>query len=575
MPVSNFLSSRGSRRAANSAHRQTASTAEAFIPTEDIRGPHEHNSMSSMRGFSRFEARRNMDESQLFVQRFESTESIPPIDFRMLDYVKEYDENLVCAICRCPFVDPVILTECDHAFCRDCIRQSWPDHQLGPRGNCPTCRTPSKLPARSSTSKIIVNILDDLEVHCPKHERGCTAIVKRGALRDHVTLYCGYGSIECLAEECTQTMLRKDSKEGCLHYPVSCIDCHQAMLKSELEQHWIMECPDRKVYCALCDSDVFYREYDQHSRDTCPAISMPCPGQDFGCTARSKRTSLEAHARDCALAKLAPFLQAQKQTLAEHETAQRQLSRKLELFEQGLSNLQRLLDPEPDSPDDESADERRIPFLSDHGRVNSFATARTSTLSMDEEPFHDVPIDLDTSFAEPRYRQATGTAQARSSRNIDSNFPPPASNGPYTSPIHHLLSLHESLRTEMTRISAAVSELDGRQSMQVLNENLRTREEIAYIGGQVAGMSRQVHWLTAAQLQRQQGRANGAPDASSREFGDASGAGAGAGVEAAVNAVASAASALRGAARIVAGSSDDTREGMTRRRTSDEGRTKL
>lgn len=534
--------------------------------------------IGSFRGFRRFEARRNIDESQLPVPNTGIIKLTHPVDYRMLDYVKTCDENLICPICRCPFVDPVILTECDHAFCRDCIRQSWTDHPLGPRGNCPTCRTPAKLPARSATSKIIVNILDDLEVHCPKHEQGCTTIIKRGEVQDHVTLYCGYGMVECLAEECTQTVARKDSAEGCLHYPVSCIDCHQSMMKAELEQHWKMECPDRKVFCGLCRADVFYREYEQHTRDTCPAISMACPGHEFGCTARFKRTRLEEHAKDCTLAKLAPFMNAQKQRLDEHETAQRQMSRKLEVLEQGLANMQRLLDSGLESPDDESADESRIPFLADQDRLDSLTTAPSSAVPFDDD---GMPMDLDTSFDEPRYRRSHINSTARHSRTgygfIDGVLPPPTSHGPYTSPIHHLLSMNESLRDEVTRISAAMSELDGRQSMQTLNENLRTREEIAYLGGQVAGMSRQVHWLTSAQLQRQQGRGTRTPDGSNREFGDTAGASAGAGVEAAVNAVANAASALRGAARIVSGAagSSSGRDGMARRGTSEEGRTKL
>ena len=131
--------------------------------------------------------------------------------------------------------------------------------------------------------------------------------------------------------------------------------------------------------------------------------------------------------------------------------------------------------------------------------------------------------------------------------------------------------MHESLRDEMSRISSALSELDGRHSMQILNENLRTRDEISYLGAQVAGLQRQVSWLTSAQLQRQQGR-SGTPGPSSSGMADA---GAGAGVEAAVSAVSTAATALRGAARVV-NVGQGQREGMPMRRgTSEEGRTKL
>ena len=117
--------------------------------------------------------------------------------------------------------------------------------------------------------------------------------------------------------------------------------------------------------------------------------------------------------------------------------------------------------------------------------------------------------------------------------------------------------MHESLRDEMSRVSAALAELDGRHGMQILNENLRVREEVAFLGAQVAGLQRQVHWLTAAQLQRGQGR------------GGTEGAGLG---EGGGEAVSTAATALRGAARVV-----NVGQGLVpmRRGTSEEGRTKL
>lgn len=105
----------------------------------------------------------------------------------------------------------------------------------------------------------------------------------------------------------------------------------------------------------------------------------------------------------------------------------------------------------------------------------------------------------------------------------------------------------------MTRIATALHELDGRHSMLILNENLRLKEDMAYLGAQVSGVVRQVGWLTSARLQSQQQREE-------RSEGNGEGA------------VRSAASALRGAARVVGVG----REGLgLGRRTTDEGRTKL
>lgn len=554
------------------------------------------------RGMRRLEARRQMEETNFLTSKARSQNLNPPVDLRLLDYVTTYDDNLMCAICRCPFVDPVVLAECDHYFCRDCIRQTWGSTYtpLGPRGDCPSCRTPAKLGPRSATSKILVNILDDLLVRCPRHEDGCRATIKRGEVLDHVNIYCGFTYQECPGEGCELSVRRKDALEGCLHYGVSCLDCHEAMQKSNLEKHWRSECAIRRITCPRCGAQVLSKELEYHNDETCEAVSIPCPGASIGCTGRSKRSQAQVHARSCTFAKLAPVIAAQKQRMDEQEVAQRLLSRKLEVMEDGFAAMQSILYPKQLADiDDEAADESRIPFLepaetdevmhSGHRRVRSM-----ESVNEDLSPF---------TFPVPPQSRPSSTAPGTSARHAaismppsrpppptpgprpenlpepysadfdlaSPGFPPPAAHGPYASPLHHLLSMHESLRDEMSRISSAVQELDGRHSMHTLNENLRTREEISYLGAQLAGLSRQVHWLTSAQLQRQS--RSGTP--ATGVTGPSSDlAGAGAGVEAAVSAVNSATTVLRGAARMV-NLGQGSSSGQMRRENSAEGRTKL
>ena len=534
----------------------------------------------------------------------------PPVDLRLLDYVSPYDDNLMCPICRCPFVEPVVLAECDHCFCRDCIRQCWNSSRsynpLGPRGDCPSCRTPAKLGPRNATNKILTNIVEDLMVKCPKSDEGCTAEVKRGEIADHVGIYCGYALVECTGEDCESPVRRKDAVQGCLHYGVSCLSCRTELEKWKLDTHWRNECPDRQVQCELCKSSVFYRELEEHSKQTCPAISIPCPGQALGCTTRSKRGQLETHAKNCMLARLAPVMEKQQQRLDEQEAAQKQMSRKLEVLENGFSALQGMLyqSPRVENPDRLSADSSHLPF---QRSISSATTdsAEPSTFDFPVPPSSNptsavqspttMPPQLlnhqntssgsnttEVSHALPHRRPTFHDPSSPTANEPYPDFLPPPSTtgGPYSSPLHHLLSLHESLRDETSRISAALAELDGRHSMQILNENLRTREEISYLGGQVTGVQRQVHWLTSVQLQRQQGGGGGGGRSTpggtgvgSSSGGDAS---AGAGVEAAVSAVSTAATALRGAARVVNVGQGGAQQGVPmRRRTSEEGRTKL
>ncbi|KAK6435535.1 hypothetical protein LTR95_008278 [Oleoguttula sp. CCFEE 5521] len=391
-----------------------------------------------------------------------------PVDLRALEYVSPYNENLVCPICRCPFVDPVLLSNCDHCFCRDCIRQTWATNTTAhtpseTRGSCPSCRAPAQMGPRSATSKLIVNILDELVVECPTSE--CDAKVRRGEVQDH--------------------------------------------------------------------------------------------------------------------------------RMEEHEVAQRQLTRKLEVLQDGFATMQTILDTRPSNPDDDSADETRIPFLPGHSRGASVATIGTA-ISPEDYDFPQPPSrnSEDSATTTSRSMHTANMSPPRrappvppgtlrrdllepfsSDFDLAEPFPPLAAADPYASPLHHLLSMHESLREEMSRMATTMQELDGRHSMQMLNENIRSRDEVAHLGAQVAAIGRQVHWLTSTQLQRTQTRGSGTQEGGagpSNQYEDAS---AGAGIEAAVNAVSTAATALRGAARMVNVGRDGDQ--VMRRRTSEEGRTKL
>lgn len=575
-----------------------------------------------------------MEENHYLNQKARNANLNSPVDLRALDYVSKYDDNLVCPICRCPLVDPVLLMDCDHCFCRECIRQTWTTYSpLGPKGDCPTCRMPAKLGPRASTSKILVNILDDLVVKCPKHENGCKAELKRGEVQDHIAIYCSYAMVECKDSNCGQSVRRKDYEQGCLHYNVSCESCQQSMPKAELETHWQLQCPDRQIQCELCNSTIYHRDREEHRKQACPAASVPCPGASLGCTSKSKRAHVEIHAKGCALAKLAPVLEAQKQRMDEQESAQKTITRKLEILETGFTAMQDIISTKQSATPNNASTETLI--VPTRNRAESSATISTSAASADDYDFPIPPSIRGSTAVDPENAHPSPTTPIPPP-NTDphlfpdrpapsapgprpTNLPPPTSidfdlaspfpptndpssaeTGPYASPLHHLLSMHENLREEMTRISTALQELDGRHSMQILNENLRMRDEIAYLGGQVAGVNRQVHWLTSSQLQRQQGggsssagggtpttarahasardiSSNAGGESASASRGGAGSGGAG-GVEVAVNAMSTAATALRGAARVVnvgGQGQGPTSPGAMRRGTSEEGRTKL
>lgn len=89
---------------------------------------------------------------------------------------------------------------------------------------------------------------------------------------------------------------------------------------------------------------------------------------------------------------------------------------------------------------------------------------------------------------------------------IDTSLPgaEPPDTAPFDSTAHHLLSLHESLREEVSRVSTAISEIDAKASMMAMNERLRAKEDLAHTNAAIGGMRMQLHWLVSAKLQNQQ-----------------------------------------------------------------------
>lgn len=83
--------------------------------------------------------------------------------------------------------------------------------------------------------KIVETMLDELVVKCPNSKAGCNWQAQRVNVRDHVMLYCEYTPVMCSAVDCRLPTTQKDFHKGCLHYTVSCEDCHTSLMKRDLE----------------------------------------------------------------------------------------------------------------------------------------------------------------------------------------------------------------------------------------------------------------------------------------------------------------------------------------------------
>ncbi|KAL8213173.1 UNVERIFIED_CONTAM: hypothetical protein K2H54_061110 [Gekko kuhli] len=71
--------------------------------------------------------------------------------------VRELSEELTCPICLEYFIDPVILPECAHSFCRDCLTCSW--GEAAAMASCPMCKQTSR-PGDLRPNRQLANIVE-------------------------------------------------------------------------------------------------------------------------------------------------------------------------------------------------------------------------------------------------------------------------------------------------------------------------------------------------------------------------------------------------------------------------------
>jgi hypothetical protein len=93
--------------------------------------------------------------------------------------------------------------------------------------------------------------------------------------------------------------------------------------------------------------------------------------------------------------------------------------------------------------------------------------------------------------------------------------------------VHHLLTLHDSLREEVSRITNAMNELEGRTNMMVFNESQRVKEEMLRTNSIISSMRMHMQWLMSSHLHSRSASANGSPG---RAAGVANASASGAGV---------------------------------------------
>ncbi|TVY86249.1 TNF receptor-associated factor 6-B [Lachnellula willkommii] len=320
---------------------------------DDLEAPNIPGSSSSLSSPNLYKHLRTPSTSSLNIRH--------PIDLRAITYDGPVDENLVCPICRCPLVDPV-LTECDHIFCRSCITDALSNTKL-----CPIDRSPLDSDGVGRAPKMVHNQLDSLKAKCPC----CTSSFARSMLENHLEKYCLEANVKCPGihseKYCKEVVKRRMSGRGCLHYPVDCPDCKETLLLVEMEEHREDSCNEKLKACEHCGVNILRCKEAEHHEE-CPDIIRPCNWVEYGCQHEAKRKDLHLHTDECnfklvgpmadALKKEINLLRSDMRSLAETnhlqerrikflESGQRASDRPMELMDLSLANLPETANTEP------------------------------------------------------------------------------------------------------------------------------------------------------------------------------------------------------------------------------------
>lgn len=187
--------------------------------------------------------------------------------------------------------------------------------------------------------------------------------------------------------------------------------------------------------------------------ETCPEAIHSCTASKFGCPVKVKRADLSTHEQSCPLISMGPYFEAQNARLDSMELTIRHLQQRNEIFEDGIANIRSTL----------VESTRALP-----GRSGEAGPSN--------------PPENDQS-------------------QVDN------SNVLSTPATTYLLSLHESLREEVGQLSHAITDLDARASMAIMNECLRIKEDMAHTNAAVGSIRMQVQWLMNPRLHQQPQRA--------------------------------------------------------------------
>ncbi len=215
-----------------------------------------------------------IENSSKSCKTMEKEFSLSDVDFSSLNN-KAMIEQVTCGICFCVTMDPHMLSQCQHTYCKNCIitycGTSSPkkvDH------SCPSCRTLFTLDNNIKKNMLQANIVEKLLVHCIFSK--CTWQGEYGIIYHHI-------------------------KNDCEH--LTLCDCNKIILKTEATEH-TDTCESVKIKCA-CGKRIERGKLKDHEQEKCPNTLINCEYESHGCLWQGKRSEYWTdHESDCKVRKL-------------------------------------------------------------------------------------------------------------------------------------------------------------------------------------------------------------------------------------------------------------------------------
>ncbi|KAF8973084.1 hypothetical protein BDZ97DRAFT_1691796 [Flammula alnicola] len=179
----------------------------------------------------------------------------------LYNYVDTPNANLVCCICRAPFVEPTTTLTCAHTFCADCILRA-----LTHSRTCPIDRTPLSPADLVPANPIVGSLVDELRVECVHRAEGCAFTSQRVLMPLHLRDDCIYAEVGCEEEGCGMSMRRGELRG------------HRKDVHGKVEEEGEENGSEKHKEL---EEDV--KEQTEHGREetnesyTCPHAAVGCP----------------------------------------------------------------------------------------------------------------------------------------------------------------------------------------------------------------------------------------------------------------------------------------------------------